>query len=77
MSAHVAPARSHTQTAQTKQLDFRIVYALVFIVFFSAALAHRLIPYRWRPQLVPDGVRRSVLQEALVATRSSIPFAFS
>ena len=57
-------------------LDFNILYAIAFAFFLIAAIAHRIIPKRWRPNLDPAGKSHSVIAEARIAASNSIPFAF-
>ncbi len=57
-------------------VDFNIIYGVAFVFFLMAAVAHRIIPRRWRPNLDPTGQASSVIAEARIAASNSVPFAF-
>jgi hypothetical protein len=57
-------------------VDFNIIYGVAFVFFLIAAVVHRVIPKRWRPNFDPTGQARSVIAEARIAASNSIPFAF-
>ncbi|MGB7206347.1 MAG: hypothetical protein WBD37_12810 [Anderseniella sp.] len=57
-------------------VEFNIIFSVAFVFFLVAAMAHRIIPKRWRPNLDPSGQARSVIAEARIAASNSIPFAF-
>lgn len=73
MSRHQAEKR---RTDRLERLEFGLIYAVVFMLFFVVAVAKRLLP--WRGQAVSRTLadRRGVIGEAKSAASASVPFAF-
>lgn len=77
MSAHIddGTLREHSRRKQDA-LEYRAIFALVFVFYLVSVSVHRLIPGRWRPNLDPAGRSRSLIGEAYAAASNSLPFAF-
>ena len=51
--------------------DVRIIYGVTFFIFLMAAVALRLMPWRWL-----GGNDKSVFEEARATTNRIMPFVF-
>ena len=77
MSTHIDDAGMRSgYRRKSDNLEYRALYLAVFGFYLVSAAAHRLVPTRWRPNLDPAGVERSILGEARAAASKSLPFAF-
>ena len=71
-----ATSRQRSRGLHAKnRIEFRLLFALAFMVFLAAGLVARLTPGWW---LSDDrsASRTSLIEEARTAAGSTIPFAF-
>ena len=59
-----------------ERIEFRLIYGVVFLLFFCFAVLKRLLPWTWRSASPALSDRRSVIGEAKSAASASVPFAF-
>lgn len=72
----IAAPRPRSRGLHAKnRIEFRLLFAIAFIVFFLAGLAARLTPGWWMSG-ERSANRPSLIEEARTAAGSTIPFAF-
>lgn len=59
-----------------ERIEFRLIYAVVFLIFFCIAVVKRLAPWKWRSEPRSLSGHRSVVGEAKSAASASVPYAF-
>ena len=72
MSPHLTDKR---RADKSERLQFRLIYAVVFLLFFFVAVMKRLLPWTWLSMSRSLANRRSVVGEARSAASASVPFA--
>ncbi len=60
---------------QHQKNDLRIIYGVSFLLFLTAAIVLRVMPWRWR-LFGGRGNDRSVFEEARATTNRIMPFVF-
>ena len=68
--------RNNLSNFRADQQEYRVVYAVTYPIFFTAALVSRLLPPRLRPTPFEKGGFLSVFRDAKAAANSVLPFAF-
>lgn len=71
MAVFAGSSMPFTQRRKDEAREFRLIFAVSFAVFLVAAVVARLVPSGR-----PAEPRRSILDEARAAARTSIPFAY-
>ncbi len=56
--------------------QYRLIFWIVFVVFFIITPLARLLPSPWQPWPPVSSVRLSVIAEARAVTHRILPFAF-
>lgn len=56
--------------------EFRLIFALGFVIFLVAALIARLVPESMRPRSLSAKGSRSIFHQAKTAASNCVPFAF-
>ena len=67
---------SQHRFAGDEALEYRLMLAVGYAVFFAVALLGRLLPWRWRTLGGEGFGGRSVFEEARVRTYGTVPFVF-
>jgi len=62
--------------AVTPGVEYRLLYAVVFVVCFALAALLRLAPRRWHPWIASSERPMSLAAEARVATDATVPYVF-
>lgn len=70
MKKSVKGLRSRANTEEMVQ--YRLLYALCFMLFFAVVLFARLMPTNWHS----DGARASVIGETRARTDATVPMVF-
>jgi hypothetical protein len=59
----------------SEELEFRLVFVAIFVIFFTAALVSRLVPWRW--EFGPRAEKRmSIIEKARETSSTMTGLAF-
>jgi hypothetical protein len=72
MTSYAFTAKSAVSARRLDNLQFRLIFAVSFVVFLTGALFIRLMPNHWK-----DNNRRSVFAQAWEASGTAAQIAFS
>jgi hypothetical protein len=73
----VRPSSSDSlKRLREEALEFRLLFALSFLVFLVVAIVERFLPRPWRSRLPGARGRRSIFGEAKAAANTFVPMAF-
>lgn len=76
-STTASTAHSHVHQTKPNSLEYRVVYALVFMVCFAITGLCRLLPRNRHPWMsAGDDGSRSLWSEARCAADSTVPYIF-
>lgn len=65
--------KRHTQRVPP---GYRLALLVSFAIFFTVALATRLMPWRWQAFGGEGSKYRSIIEEARARTYATVPYAF-
>lgn len=71
-----ASAEARRSSYREEEREFQLALRLGVVLFLFVAIASRLMPKSWRPELFDGSSGRSVLGEARRAAHTLIPMAF-
>ena len=57
-------------------IEFRLLIALMFMIFLVGVAAWRLMPWHWQADRVTAVPRISIIGEAKAAANAIVPYAF-
>jgi hypothetical protein len=61
---------------RSEKLEFKLIFAVTFVVFLSAGLLEALLPFRWFASPAQFGKRKSIVERAADGARTCATFAF-
>ena len=75
MTTNLKQDRYTRKRERNERLDFRIIFALSFVIFLLASVGERLLPRHWLAGS-QEKPRKTIIAEALETTRITVPYAF-
>ncbi|MEQ1669723.1 MAG: hypothetical protein ABL893_02585 [Hyphomicrobium sp.] len=78
MAFAIDDSRAPRASASTKSkpLEYRLIFAVAFLVFFGAALIETLLPHNLVARLTGHGQCKSVIQKAKDSANTCAAYAF-
>lgn len=61
---------------KSETLEFRLIFAVTFVVFLAAGLIESLLPFNWFGRRTDNGPRKSFVERASDGARTCAAYAF-